>query len=352
MKNKSLFINSITNNLGTIIFLFLILILFRDFLYTYRMQIERFLPYYPYHEQILYYLSGDKKFDVEAPMNLRFFGLIFQYIIFKFLPCFELTRINIEEPYSNYTCAVYSSALMNYISLCGIMSISFSYCYKKIKLPLAESILSMFFCYIFIAHVEAFTLDRVSILYLSLIIYFLDKQKLCLLLIILASIVNEKIVFAITLFLFIKIFFKNQKNFKFYFFTSIFSCFLVLIIFFIYTKFLGHGYWGENSPGGFYNTFFSSGYVRMLGMFTSPSGYTNGFLPLFFCISPYILSLFFKIKNNFYSNYEILIPLGLSLFATGGGTEQIGRYAMYSIPIFAPVFSYVLLNIIRNLETK
>lgn len=345
-------IKNIKNYLGIIIFLSLILFLFRDFLYTYRMQLERFLPYYPYHEQIIFYLTGDKNFDVEAPMNLRLFGLVFQYIIFKIVPCIELTRVNIDIPYENYTCAVFSSALMNYICLCGIMSISFTYCYKKIGLSLAESFLSMFFCYIFIEHVEAFTLDRSSILYLSLIIYFLDNKKICIFLIILASLVNEKIVFAITILFFINFFLNKNLNHKIYFFSSILSCFLVVLVFLSYTKLLGHGYWGENSPGGFYNTFLTKGYLRMIAMFTSPSGYSNGFLPLLFCILPYVISSILKIENKFFSNYEILIPLALSLFATGGGTEQIGRYAMYSIPIFVPVLSHVLVNIINKFEKK
>lgn len=350
MNTRPNLIKFINNNIGSILFFFLFFILFRDFLYTYRMQIERFLPYYPYHEQIIFYLSGDKNFDVQAPMNLRFFGLLFQYALFKFVPCLELTRIDITIPYPEYTCAVYSSALMNYISLCGIMALTFSYCYKKLRLPLAESILSMFFCYVFIEHVEAFTLDRVSILYLSIIIYFLDNKKISIFLILLASTANEKVVFAITILFFVNLVIRKQKHYKIHFICSIISCFLVLSIFIIYSKFLGYGYWGENSPGGFYNTFLTDGYIRMLGMFKSPSGYSNGFFPLFFCIAPYLISIFLKIKKKFFSNYELLIPLGLSLFATGGGTEQIGRYAMYAIPLFAPVLSYVLLYTIKGFK--
>ena len=80
MNNKPNLIKFINSNIGSILFFFLFFILFRDFLYTYRMQIERFLPYYPYHEQIIFYLSGDKNFDVQAPMNLRFFGLLFSML--------------------------------------------------------------------------------------------------------------------------------------------------------------------------------------------------------------------------------------------------------------------------------
>ena len=66
----------------------------KERLKVYRMQLENFLPYFNYQNQILFYLTGDKNLDIQAPMNLRFLGLITQYIIFKFIPCIELTNIN------------------------------------------------------------------------------------------------------------------------------------------------------------------------------------------------------------------------------------------------------------------
>ena len=44
----------IFNNIGKLFFLFFLIILYRDFLYTYRMQLENFLPYYNYQNQIIF----------------------------------------------------------------------------------------------------------------------------------------------------------------------------------------------------------------------------------------------------------------------------------------------------------
>jgi hypothetical protein len=97
---------------------FFFIILFRDFLYTYRIQLEKFLPFYCLpRANMFYYLTGDKDYDIQAPMNLRFLGLWLQFAIYKIVPCLELTKINIEIPYENYTCVTFSSALMNYLSL-------------------------------------------------------------------------------------------------------------------------------------------------------------------------------------------------------------------------------------------
>ena len=62
----------IFNNIGKLFFLFFLIILYRVFLYTYRMQLENFLPYYNYQNQIIFYLTRNSKYDIQAPMNLRF----------------------------------------------------------------------------------------------------------------------------------------------------------------------------------------------------------------------------------------------------------------------------------------
>lgn len=352
MKKKKITQVLLTQNYGLILFIILFIILFRDFLYTYRMQVTKFLPYYDYQAQIIYYLTGDKNLDVQAPMNLRFLGLFVQYIIFKFVPCLELTKVNLEIlPYQDYVCATFSSALMNYISLCAIMALMFVYAYKKLNLSLAESFICLFLSYIFIGHVEAFTLDRISILYLIFILYFLDKPKICLVLILLSCLVNEKIIFVLAGFFFIKLFFQKNKFYQRYFWVNFASGFLLLFIFYFYAKVLGHGYWQSDQPDGIYNTMFSQGLDRILLMFKTKAGLSNALIPLLFAILPYILN--FLITSNVnkkinFSNFEILIPFSLILFSTGGGMEQIGRYVMYSFPIWTPIVSCQICNIFKQ----
>ena len=134
--------------LFSFIFILLTIILYRDFLYTYRMQIENFLPYYNYQNQILYYLTGDKKFDIEAPMNLRFLGLWIQYAIFKFVPCVQLTKINLVLN-QDYICATFSNAFMNYLSMTCFLSLVFVYTIKKLKFNLTIAFISLLLGYIF-----------------------------------------------------------------------------------------------------------------------------------------------------------------------------------------------------------
>lgn len=341
--NKKIF-NLIKSNFGIFFFGLLLLILFRDFLYTYRIQLEKFLPYYNYQDQIMYYLTGDSKYDVQAPMSLRFLGLWIQFLIYKFIPCLELSNTNIIFPYPEYSCVTFSSALMNYISLCGIMSVIFSYCYKKLNFRLSESILSVLFAYIYINHVEAFTLDRISILYFLIILYYLDNKYLSLLLILCASLVNEKIIFVLGVLFFIRLFLNQKKEYLRLFITTFVSGLIVIGIFIFYSQFLGYGYLQSDMSGqGIYDTALTKGLDRIISIFTSKSGLSNGALPLLFAISPYIISFYIKDSKFYFSKIDIIIPISLLIFTAGGGTEQTGRYVMYSMPLWIPIFSQQLL---------
>ena len=339
----------IKSNFGFFLFFLFFVILFRDFLYTYRIQIEKFLPYYQYHEQIMYYLTGDEKYDIDAPMNLRFLGLWVQFLIYNAIPCVELSNIKIVFPYPEYPCVIFSSALMNYLSLCGILSLTFSYCYKKLNLNLSESILTLLLAYIYINHVEAFTLDRISILYFLIILYFLENRLLSIILILFASIVNEKIVYVLGVLFFIRLFFNQKKEYKSLFIASFFSGLLVISIFYFYSIILGHGYHMSELEGrGIYDTAISHGFLRISAIFTSKSGFSNGAIPLLLSIIPYILAIFIKESKFYFSKFDFLIPISLLIFTAGGGMEQTGRYVMYSMPLWLPIFSQQLLFFLKN----
>ncbi len=322
------------------------------------MALENTLGYWPYQNQIIFYETGDKNFDITSPANLRFLGLVIQYLIFKLFPCIKLVSVNItpnlspignvQHLHPDYICATYSNALMNYVSLCAILSVTFFYCQKKLKLNLSENFLTILITYIFLNHLESFTLDRISVLYFLVILYFIDKKYLTIMLIIFSSLVNEKIVFILVVFFFIKFVLDKKKNYRNFFISALISSVLVVFIFIFYTKFLGHGYWNGDLDYGLYNTAFTlKGLQRIYSAFFSPSGYSNTVLPLIFAIIPYIFSFFFKINKFYISNFEILIPFSLLIFCLGGGMTNGGRYVMYSLPLWAPILSIHLSNFIK-----
>tara|TARA_A100001015_G_C15016016_1_gene725553 strand:- start:1281 stop:2342 length:1062 start_codon:yes stop_codon:yes gene_type:complete len=344
--NKKI-INLIRSNIGWFLFGIFLIILFRDFLYTYKIQLEKFLPFYAYQDQIVYYITGDKSFDIQSPMNLRLLGLWVQFVIYKIVPCLELTKINIEIPYENYTCITFSSAFMNYLCLCGILSVTFSYCYKKLNLDIAESIFTVLLTYIFIEHVEAFTLDRISILYLIIILFYLDNKKITIILILLSSIVNEKIIFILGGLFFIRLFLNQKKEFTHFFIATFISALLAIAIFVIYSLVFGNGYFQSNQSDGLYDTFFIHGLSRIMSIFLSKSGWSNGALPLILALIPYLFSFLIKPNKFYYSKFDFLIPISLLAFTAGGGMEQTGRYVMYSMPLWLPIFSQQILFFIR-----
>lgn len=337
-KKKNLFLFSY-------LFIFLTITLYRYFLYSYRMQIENFLPYFNYQNQILYYLTGDKNLDIQAPMNLRFLGLIIQYLIFKFIPCVELTNINLSLN-QNYVCATYSNALMNYLSMTCFLSLIFIYTLKKSNQNFTVSFVSLLLAFIFFYYIEAFTVDRISILYFLVVLYFLDKKKICIPLILLSCLVNEKIIVILVMYFSIKCFFLREKIHTIHFLFSLLSLIVYLSIFIVYAFVLNNGYFQHEDPTSIYNTMFSDGINRLERIVSHPKGVSNALFPIIFSISPYCYLIYKKDKKT---SFEILIPLVLIIFGIGGGTTNIGRYVMYSMPLWIPIMSNI---IYQNLKEK
>ncbi len=344
--------NIIKSNIGLFLFLFLFVILYREFLHTYRIQLEQTIPYFLYQPHIEFYLTGDSKYDVKAPASLRFLGLWIQFLIYKLIPCIELTRdIKLIVPYDNYVCTTFSNALMNYLCLCGFLTLSFIYTFKKLKLDLSTSVLSIILAYIFIKYVESFTLDRIAILYLLIILYFLDNKKISIFLIIFAALVNEKVVYIVTGLFFIRFFFNKKKEFLPLFISSLFSSILVVLIFVYYAFILNYGYIESDlGSDGIYHKFFSQGFERIYAMFYFKQGYSNSLIPFMFTLIPYLFSYFIKIKTSkyFFSKFDIFIPISLLLFTAGAGMEQTGRYVMLSLPLWLPILSQQVIFFLRK----
>jgi hypothetical protein len=308
------------------------------------MQLENFLPYFNYQNQILYYLTGDKSFDIQSPMNLRFLGLVTQYMIFKFIPCIELANVKIIfDP--NYVCATFSNALMNYLSMTCFLSLIFIYTLKKSEQNFTISFISLFLAFIFFYYLEAFTLDRISVLYFLLVLYFLDNKKICIILILLSCLVNEKIIIILGMYFFIKCVFLSEKKYITHFLFSLFSFIIYFSIFIFYVFILKNGYFQSNDPNGIYNTIFSDGITRLERILTHPKGISNALFPIIFSISPYCYLIYKKDRKT---SFEILIPLMLVFFGMGGGTTNVGRYVMYSMPLWIPIMSNIIYKKLIN----
>ena len=54
MKLNPKLVNIIKSNIGIFLFITLFIILYRDFLYTYKIQLEQSIPYYLYQNTICY----------------------------------------------------------------------------------------------------------------------------------------------------------------------------------------------------------------------------------------------------------------------------------------------------------
>ena len=101
----------------TLLFILILFFSYRDFLITYRMMLlDNDFVYYHYQNIIIYYETGNSLYADDLPMSSRFLGLILQYLIFKIVPCFELTNINLSSKVNdNFVCATFSLAFLNFV---------------------------------------------------------------------------------------------------------------------------------------------------------------------------------------------------------------------------------------------
>ena len=251
----------IKSNLGLFLFSLFFIILYREFLHSYKIQLEQTIPYFLYQPQIEYYLTGDEKFNIGAPASTRFVGLWIQYVIYNIFPCIELSReINFTIPYDNYVCSTFANAFMNYLCLCGFLTLSFMFSYNKLNLDLASSFLTVILSFIFLKYVESFTLDRLAVLYYLFVLYFLDNKKITIILILFGSIVNEKIIYILAVLFFIRLFINNKKTYLTYFVTVIISSIFVVLIFVFYAFILEKGFIESDlGSSGIYQKFFQKG---------------------------------------------------------------------------------------------
>ncbi len=320
-------------------FLFLTLLFsYRDFLVDYRsmLLIEHF-PYYRYQDHIIFLITGDKIFEDELPMSARFLGIFLQYFIYKVMPCLSLTNIDLSDEHELFACTTFSLALLNYISKYLFLLIFFLYVKKKLNRSVAESFLSLILGFIFIEYIENFTFDRLTILYIVIILYFLDKPILSNSLILFSFLVNEKVVMLLgPVFFFRFIFLKEDYKNLFFSFLSVIMYFVMIAIL---VNFMNYEFSQIYNNSGFYRLF--------LNIFDK-SHLSNSIIPIIFCLAPYILSFLLKNKlNHHYSNYEIFVPLILWVLAYGGGENNIGRYVMHSMPIWIPIFASQIIYIFK-----
>lgn len=329
------------------VFFLCLIFFYREFLINYRMMLlDDYFAYYKYQHQIIYYETGDKKYQDYIPVNIRYFGNILQYLIFKIFPCVTLTKINFNQNlHPLFECATFSLALLNYILKYLIILCFYFYSRFELKKNFYESFVGSILTFIFLNYVEAFTLDRASIFYIIFVLIFLNKKYFCFFLSIFSFLVNEKVIAILGITFFLRFFFIDKNiNTKNKYFYPLLGIFISLFFYFclVYYVKLVLGY-------KFHPYYDFSGLDRLYLSLHSKSHWSNTIMPVFFCLFPYLLYFLTKNKlNNKFSKFEIVVPLFLFFLGIGGGENNIGRYVMHSFPLWLPLFSSQLVNFLKK----
>ena len=328
------------NTIYLLLFLIILtLLFFREYLYTYRMMLTNFVPYDFYQNQVLYFATLDENYKLTLPSAVRLIPILFYLIIYKTFPCLTLTNIK-QDLSQDYICATNAVAVGNYIALISILVIFFAYQVINLEKSKEEGYLSLILCYAILKYLDHFTIDRFVVLYLIILLFFINNLKIAIPLILLSFFVSEKVFFIIGILFFIR-FFTQQDKKKY---IKIFMSAIIACIFYFFLIKIGKNYFQ------FYE--FQFDIYQMLKMFYDKSAISGSLLPLLISLSPYI---FWNSEiNNIYRNQriEFLIPLSLVLFGFLGGVENTARYVTHSFPIWLPILTTRINQILRLGNSK
>jgi len=323
-------------------FLIIILLTYRDFLYTVKLMIFHFynfkmLPLDPYYQIILKY-GGLINDNFRFPWEWRVIPNIINWLTFEILPCVK-PKVLPNEVSDVVYCSIWSVSLVNFLS--GALSQIFLcyYAAKKLKREMNECTLLMFTSYFLIKFLDPFGVDRISFLFLVIFLIF-SKSKLAYIFIIISILVNDKCLLFITAYYFcnsfefrfnkIKRIIFNKKFLLSFLISILYFCYISKIILQIQSDEVSYNYLNFHSLT---NTILPS----LIAIFGFLINYNNTI----------ILEKFNLTKNHF---FIILIFFILSIFV--GGPGNAGRYMVFGSILFLPILNYQILNTFKNLLTK
>ncbi len=338
-----------------ILFCLLIIILFfgyREFLELYKSMLTEFVGYYKYQKIIIYYETGNREFMDYFPMNVRFLGLILQYIVFKIVPCITFPSIEIKNNvHELYECATFSLSLVNYVSKYVGLLLTIIYVFMKRKSFIEITVASILFVLI-INLVESSTLDRIAICYIIVILISLNNIKYSIPLLYFSFLVNEKVVLIFGTIIFFQLFYYKNKI-KIFEFIAI-SCSLIsyIVMIFVLYKYLNFEFY--DYPG-FENDGYLNAFKLLIANPLNPSYFTNAYAPIFISILPFLIFVINKKKFNYDFSILYFIPIILLFLIGYISIQNMGRYVMYMFPLWLPILSsqivyYLKLSRLDNLK--
>ena len=318
----------------------LILLTYRDFLYTIKLMNYHFynfkmLPLDPYY-QIILKIDGliDKNF--RFPWEWRLIPNYINWLFYEFLPCFKPKLIPTQVNEATY-CAIWSVSLVNFLSgICSQLLIAY-YVLNKLNRNHLECISLIFLSYFLIKFLDPFGVDRISFLFLIIFLFFAETRY-AYFFILISILINDKCLLFITTYYF-------AKNFDF---NNLYKMIRDL-------KLLLSGILSI-----FYLTYISTTIFNIASSEVSYN-YLN-FHALVNSIIPTIVVIFGFIYNfnnekllksfNLKKSYIFFIIIFSLLGFFVGGPGNFGRYIVFGSLLFFPILNFQIIEFIKKCLTK
>ena len=211
----------------------------------------------------------------------------------------------------------------------------------KLNRSFLECGIAIVLYFLLINHLEASTMDRLSICYTLLILIFLKNLKISIPLLIFTFMVNEKIIIIFGPILLAR-YLIDKKSENFYLLISIIiSVILYPVMIYVTVVLLDYNFFQYHASDTSYSKLYSI--LAHLNLLIShpgnPKYITNAYLPVLISFTPFLIYII--TKKKFGHDFSILYSLPLFLLIILGyiGIENIGRYVMHAFPIWLPILS-------------
>jgi hypothetical protein len=291
------------------------------------------LPHDNYVPYLLYILGEDGGSIAHHPIIYRLFSILIAVPFFYILPFYRF--YNLENISDTYLMALEALSFTSYLAI-FIASI---YIYKittqRFYTNKTTGIIALFSTYIIFRHTGIYSIDPIAIMFITIMIYYIENIYIYSFLLLLSVGFNEKISMIFFMLIGTRFLLGRQK----FDFRAIITIVSVCIYFGVVYLVGASGNEHQLEPSTY-----TSGLIDNVKLSFSFKGFFLNVLPVWFLMLLYIFatkeSRNSKIENIYFMPSDGIVIAGLLTITLFVNVEyNIGRIVMYSFPFYLPLAS-------------
>ena len=312
----------------------------RFFFDIYRLMAFQAVPFDDYAAYLLSFVT-DNEAAFRGPWGYRVLPVLASVPIYFVMPLYKFSNLEPSLYTDEYLRAMASIAAMSYLSIVGSMVMVFRISTERLGSPFLPSIAASLAVFPALRFIAWGSVDTFSVLYIFVLIYFIENRRVFLPLMFLSVLVNEKVAIVFMAFWAVRSLADRDAFIKAYW-PQVVSAFIAFGLYFCMKAVVGLPEIRRTDL-----PVMAVSLVLSLKHTMTVKGMVTNIIPLAFAV---ILALIpgnargrRLLREPYNGRYDFLLPL--MMFVVSGlfqGFYNMGRIAAYSLPFFLPYLSIVL----------